>query len=156
MNIHIPAMYTKAARNDHFRHEGRHDLLTGMTSTAASTAAVQISNGVARVHKARLGRGPDLVRTTIDGDLVICVLEGGLTIAERTLAEAGREQLITERRAALDRALEAELSALVAGAVHRPVRSAMSAIDQRTRVHALIFVLAETPGAAALGETSER
>lgn len=116
-----------------------------MSSTVASTAAQQISNGVARVHKARLGRGPDLVRTTIDGDLVICVLEGGLTVAERTLVNAGRDELVAERRAALDQAMEGELTAVVGGVLHRPVRSAMSAIDQRTRVHALIFVLGGQP-----------
>ncbi|HEY2318847.1 MAG TPA: Na-translocating system protein MpsC family protein [Solirubrobacteraceae bacterium] len=117
-----------------------------MSSTTASTATVAISNGVARVHKARLGRGPELVRTTIDGNLVVCVLRGGLTIAERTLADAGRQDLVTERRAALDEVLQAELSAVVSEALHRPVRSAMSAIDQRMDLHTLIFVLGGETG----------
>jgi uncharacterized protein YbcI len=144
VNIHISAVYSRGAENDH-------GLVTCMGSTTASTTAQQISNGVARVHKARLGRGPDLVRTTIDGDLVVCVLEGALTVAERTLANAGREELVTERRVALDRVLDAELSALVSDAVGRPVRSAMSAIDQRTQVHALIFVLGDQTGAEERG-----
>jgi uncharacterized protein YbcI len=127
-----------------------------MSSTTASTAALQISNGVARVHKDRLGRGPDRVRTTIDGDLVVCLVEGGLTVAERTLADAGHVELVAARRAALDQALEGELRAVVTAALHRPVRCAMSAIDQHTRAHALIFVLAQEPtsarGSEACGE----
>lgn len=113
----------------------------GVNSTTASAAAVEISNGVARVHKTRLGRGPELVRTTIDGDLVVCLLEGGFTIAEQTLANVGHTELIAERRAALDQALESELSDLISDALHRPVRSAMSALDQRAGLHALIFIL---------------
>jgi uncharacterized protein YbcI len=112
-----------------------------MSSTAASAAAVEISNAVARVHKARLGRGPELVRTTIDGDLVVCLLEGGSTIAEQTLASVGRMELIAQRRAALDRVLESELSQMVGEALRRPVRSTMSSLDQRAGLHALIFVL---------------
>jgi uncharacterized protein YbcI len=120
--------------------------MSSTTASTASTATVAISNGVARVHKARLGRGPELVRTTIDGNLVVCVLQGGLTIAERTLADAGREDLVTERRAALDEVLQAELGAVVTEALHRPVRSAMSAIDHRMDLHTLIFVLGGETG----------
>ena len=55
--------------------------------------------------------GPELVRTTIDGDLVICLLEGGFTTVEHTLASVGRLGLVARRREGPDQAAEAAVRA---------------------------------------------
>jgi uncharacterized protein YbcI len=109
---------------------------------------VQISNGIASIVKARFGRGPDFARTTISGTLVVCLLRGGFTTAEQTLAGSGRDQLIVARRAAIVDAVRDQLAEVVERAVHRRVVSVMSASDQPQDLQALVFVLKEggSPG----------
>jgi uncharacterized protein YbcI len=54
---------------------------TGQTAAA-------ISNDVVRILHAQTGRGPTFAKTTISGDLVVCVLADTLTVGERTLVAA--------------------------------------------------------------------
>ena len=60
----------------------------------------EISRGIVQIHKDTFGKGPTRARTYFDRDLVVCVLGGAMTRAERTLADGGRERLVIEQRAA--------------------------------------------------------
>jgi uncharacterized protein YbcI len=118
------------------------------SATSSASGVVQISNGIAAIVKARFGRGPDVARTTISGTLVVCLLRGGFTTAEQTLAESGRDELIVARRAAIVDAVRDQLAEVVEHAVHRPVVSVMSASDQPKDLQVLVFVLeqGDSPG----------
>jgi hypothetical protein len=54
-----------------------------------------ISNAVVHAFSDYIGRGPTKARTSIRDDLVVCLLENGLTKAERSLVAGGREQLVS-------------------------------------------------------------
>src|SRR5579884_18949 len=80
-----------------------------MTADAAATQpasrSLEVSNAIARLHKHFVGRGPTNTRTTIDGDLVVCLLEGGYTRAEQTLTDHDRADLVTAARAGLQESM---------------------------------------------------
>ena len=59
--------------------------LDGASAESTGAPPLEISNAMARVHKQFVGRGPTNSRTTIDGELVVCQIEGGYTVAEQTL-----------------------------------------------------------------------
>src|SRR5579859_6749552 len=81
----------------------------------SSTPSVEISNAVARLHKQYVGRGPTNARTTVDGDLVVCLLEGGYTRAEQTLDETDKGYVVAAGRIGLQEAMREELIEAVQG-----------------------------------------
>jgi uncharacterized protein YbcI len=117
---------------------------------APSVPEVEISNGIARIHKEIVGRGPTAARTTIDGDLVVCLLEGGYTQAERTLERNERGDLVAMGRLGLQDAMREGYIATVQETLGRTVRSFMSANDLERGFQVEVFVLdgdGSSPGA---------
>jgi uncharacterized protein YbcI len=106
-----------------------------------TTPALDISNAISRLHKEYVGRGPTNARTTIDGDLVVVVLEGGFTRAERTLDDSDQHVLVVAGRIGLQDAMRDALVAAVEEALGRRVRSFMSANDMERNLQADVFVL---------------
>jgi uncharacterized protein YbcI len=105
------------------------------------TPSVEISNAVARLHKHYVGRGPTNARTTIEGDLVVCLLEGGHTRAEQTLDETERGDIVAAGRLGLQAAMRDEMVDAVQRALGRRVRSFMSANDLPRDLQIEVFVL---------------
>jgi uncharacterized protein YbcI len=103
--------------------------------------SLEISNAVARLHKHYVGRGPTNARTTIDGDLVVCLLEGGYTRAEQTLEDVERADIVAAGRLGLQAAMREEMIDLVQRALGRQVRSFMSANDLQRNLQVEVFVL---------------
>lgn len=117
----------------------------------APSRSLEISNMVARLHKQFVGRGPTNTRTTIDGDLVVCLLEGGYTRAEQTLTENDRSDLVTAGRVGLQESMREAMVEGVAEILGRPVWSFMSANDLERNLQTEIFVLGPPRG----GETPQ-
>jgi uncharacterized protein YbcI len=111
------------------------------TPQAGFAPALEIANGISRVHKEHIGRGPTSARTTIDGDLVVCLLEGGFTRAEHTLEENENVELVSQGRVGLQDAMRDGFIAVVQGALGRTVRSFMSANDVEHDLQVETFVL---------------
>jgi uncharacterized protein YbcI len=106
-----------------------------------ASPAVEISNAVSRLHKHYVGRGPTNARTTIDQSLVVCLIEGGYTRAEQTLAANDKGDVVAAGRLGLQAAMRDELIAAVELAVSRRVHSFMSANDLRRNLQIEVFVL---------------
>lgn len=115
--------------------------LAGTDVQTPTAPALEIANAVARLHKNYVGRGPTNSRTTIDGDLVVVLLEGGFTRAERTLDDSERRDLVLAGRIGLQDAMREELIAIVERNLGRRVRSFMSANDLEGNLQSEIFVL---------------
>jgi uncharacterized protein YbcI len=109
--------------------------------------ALQISNAVGHLHKEFLGRGPTKVHTHIDGDLVVCMLEGGLTRGELAVRAHAGDAVAQDMRAHLQDAMRQEVAQAVQAIVGRPVRSSMSCNDPAEDVQLEIVLLA--PGTTA-------
>jgi uncharacterized protein YbcI len=120
---------------------------------SCSSPSLEISNAIARLHKQYVGRGPTNSRTTIDGDLVVCLLEGGYTRAEQTLEENNKGDLVAAGRLGLQEAMRQAMIDVVEGVVGREVRSFMSANDLQRNLQVEVFVLA-TSGSARTNGTA--
>ncbi len=106
-----------------------------------SRPSLEVSNAISRLHKEYVGRGPTNVRTTIDGDLVVCLLEGGYTKAEQTLEKNNKTELVAAGRIGLQEAMREAMNAAVTRALGRTVRSFMSANDLHQNLQVEVFVL---------------
>jgi uncharacterized protein YbcI len=108
--------------------------------------AAAISDTVVRVLREHTGRGPTQAKTTINGDLVVCVLHDTLTVGERTLVASGQSELVLSVRHRYQQAMRPALSAAIESHTGRTVIAFMSDnhIDPDMAVEA--FVLApESP-----------
>jgi uncharacterized protein YbcI len=114
---------------------------TGGSETTVSRP-LEISNSISRLHKEFVGRGPTNSRTTIDGNLVVCLLEGGYTRAEQTLNANDKGDLVAAGRLGLQDAMRKAMIAAVEQTTGRRVHSFMSANDLEQNLQVEVFVLA--------------
>ena len=114
---------------------------------------LEISNAVSRLHKEFIGRGPTNSRTTIDGNLVVCLLEGGYTRAEQTLTANDKGDLVAAGRLGLQDAMRQAMIAAVEQTMGRRVVSFMSANDLEQNLQVEVFVLSpeQDEGTGGLG-----
>jgi uncharacterized protein YbcI len=115
----------------------------------AGPRAAAISNAIVQLLHRYTGRGPTRARTTLDEDLVVCVLGDTLTASERTLVDGNEERLVLEQRSTFQRLMRDEAVDAVEGLTGRQVTAFMSNnhIDPDLAVET--FVLAPqhgTPG----------
>ena len=103
--------------------------------------SLEISNAISRLHKEFVGRGPTNSRTTIDGDLVVVLLEGGYTRAEQTLTANDNADLVAAGRLGLQDAMRQAMIAAVEQTIGRRVHSFMSANDLIRNLQVEVFVL---------------
>jgi len=122
-------------------------------SESAVSRPLEISNAISRLHKEFIGRGPTNSRTTIDGNLVVCLLEGGYTRAEQTLGANDKADLVAAGRLGLQDAMRQAMIAAVEQITGRRVHSFMSANDLDQNLQVEVFVLSpeQDPGQVGLG-----
>jgi uncharacterized protein YbcI len=132
--------------------ESHPDLDTAGAETTVSRP-LEISNAVSRLHKEFIGRGPTNSRTTIDGNLVVCLLEGGYTRAEQTLTANDKGDLVAAGRLGLQDAMRKAMIAAVEQTMGRRVQSFMSANDLEQNLQVEVFVLTpeQDEGGGGLG-----
>jgi uncharacterized protein YbcI len=120
-------------------------------SESTVSRPLEISNAISRLHKEFIGRGPTNSRTTIDGNLVVCLLEGGYTRAEQTLGANDKADLVAAGRLGLQDAMRQGMIAAVEQITGRRVHSFMSANDLEQNLQVEVFVLAPQLDASAVG-----
>lgn len=132
--------------------ESQPDLDAAGSETTISRP-LEISNAVSRLHKEFIGRGPTNSRTTIDGNLVVCLLEGGYTRAEQTLTANDKGELVAAGRLGLQDAMRKAMIAAVEQTMGRRVQSFMSANDLEQNLQVEVFVLTpeQDEGGGGLG-----
>ena len=118
------------------------DLLTAELPDRVASRSLEVSNAISRLHKQFIGRGPTNSRTTIDGDVVVCLLEGGFTRAEQTLSDHDKQELVVAGRVGLQDAMREAMIEVVERVLGRRVRSFMSANDLERNLQTEIFILA--------------
>jgi uncharacterized protein YbcI len=106
-----------------------------------SAVLEEITRSVVRLHKEYIGQGPTKARTYISEDLVVCVLQGGFTKAERTLVERGRTGPVIDQRRALDETLRQPLSDMIERLLERRIVGLTSAVQPGGELSTLVFLL---------------
>ena len=85
-----------------------------------------ISNSMVSLLHQYTGRGPTKARTTIGEDIIVCVLGATLTKGEKTLAEAGKSEIVLQSRRAFQETFQADAIAAVEEISQRQVVAFMS------------------------------
>jgi len=97
-----------------------------------TSALMEISNAMVRLYKQQFGRGPTSARTQWAGpDVLVCILEGTLTPAERSLVELEEHQRLRDTRMFFQYATVREFCDPVEAVTGRTVRSFHSSIDTK-------------------------
>jgi uncharacterized protein YbcI len=107
-----------------------------------------IANAVVGVIADFTGHGPSRSRAFVHGDVVVCLLEDGMTRAERNLISAGKQDLVRELRDGFQRATEPKLVAAVERLTGRTVATFLSGTSTAADVDVEVFVLDADPGLA--------
>jgi uncharacterized protein YbcI len=108
----------------------------------------QISGEMVARQKRFWGKGPKNVKSYIIDDLVLIVMRGGLTVAERTMVDFGQHDLVRQFRQVFENEMTSELSQMIEQLAKRKVLTYQSQILFDPDVVIEIFVLDATPGAA--------
>ncbi|MEA2427690.1 MAG: hypothetical protein QOF37_1318 [Thermoleophilaceae bacterium] len=101
-----------------------------------------ISNAIVRLYKECFGRGPTKAKTYHHGDVITCVLRGGLTKAEHTLIASGHEASVHNQRHMLQQAVRERFVASVEELTGRRVVGFMSGTQLDPDMSCEVFVLA--------------
>ncbi len=102
---------------------------------------LQISNVIVGLHKEFYGRGPTKARSILARDVLVVVLEGGFTQAERTLAESGRTEVVSEARRVMQNVIKERWIDAVESLLDRRVTSFLSASDPVKQLQVETFLL---------------
>jgi uncharacterized protein YbcI len=108
----------------------------------------QISREMVARQKQYWGKGPSQVKSYILDDIVLIVMRGGLTVAERTMVDFGQHDLVRQFRQVFENEMTAELSGMIERLAKRKVLTYQSQIMFDPDVVIEIFVFDDTPGAA--------
>jgi uncharacterized protein YbcI len=100
-----------------------------------------ISEAVVRLMAQNTGRGPTKARTTIDGDLIVVVLQNSLTPGERYLADENRGEQVLDMRRAYQDAMRTDCIAAIENLTSRTVTAFMSANHIDPDLAAEVFIL---------------
>ena len=111
------------------------------TAPSQREAAAAISRELVSLHKQFYGRGPVRAKTYLVNDTVLCVLEGGFTVVERTLIEVGRAPAVHDIRSSFQAAMRDQFTSVVESVLGRRVRAYMSQVHTDPDVAVELFLL---------------
>ncbi len=105
-----------------------------------------ISNTIVGLYKRYYGKGPTKARSYLLDDMLVCVLRGGLTRAEITLAKSGRTEAVTRQRHELQEAVREQFTGAIEQLVGRRVLAFMSCANLEPDVEVELFMLEPRAG----------
>lgn len=119
---------------------------------AIGPVVADISNDVVRLVREHFGKGPTQAKTVWHDDVVVCLLRGGFTTAERTLYQAGRGDVVEEGRRAMQSVFEREMRAVIERHTGRRVEAFLSANHHEPDISVEMFVLHPDPATDGAAE----
>lgn len=119
--------------------------MTGQETTGGlGEALADISTALVGLHKRFYGKGPVRAKTFLIDNTVLCLLEGGFTIVERTLIDIGRDQVVRDLRHNFQLAMQEQFTAVVEEKLDRRVRAYLSQVHTDPDVAVELFMLEPT------------
>jgi uncharacterized protein YbcI len=100
-----------------------------------------VARAVVRIYRTVCGRGPTKARALYRGDVLVVLLEGVMTPAERSLVATGRVEAALELRCKLHAAMRATLARAVTELTGAPVRAVMGESQCSPDVATEVFLL---------------
>ncbi len=114
-------------------------------------ALAEVSIALVGLHKRFSGKGPLRAKSYLIDSTVVCLLEGGFTVVERTLIANGRERIVKELRTEFQAAMRDEFVTVVEAHLGRKVVGYISQISISPEVVVELFLLERAP-TKAVGE----
>ena len=111
-------------------------------STAEGQLSAAISNSVVQCIREYTGRGATKARTAIANDMIVTRMEDTLTKGERSLADSGKGDMVTEIRRCFQMTMRDELVGRVEQLTGRRVIAFMSDNHIEPDMAVEVFVLA--------------
>ena len=111
---------------------------------------IEVSNGMVRAQKEFFGKGPESAKTYIVDDLLITVMRGGLTTAEKTMLDFGHADQVRSFRQLLENEMTERLTNMISKITGRRVLTYQSQVLFGPDVVVEIFVLDDVGGPAAI------
>ena len=117
--------------------------LQGLPEQTISTGevAAAISNAVVKIYTEHHGRGPTKSKTYLFDDVIVTVMEESAATLERTLTEAGEEELVQTVRSHVQGAVADQLRGSVEEITGRRVRAFLSATEVEPDIKCDVFLL---------------
>lgn len=110
--------------------------------------AAEITTGIVKLFSESYGRGPVKAKTHVFDNYALTVLEDTLTVAESTLVESGREEMVRDFRIAFQTEMATPFKAVVENATGRKVVTYQSQIAFHPEACFEVFVLDGPPEVA--------
>ena len=110
-------------------------------STVEGQLLADISNAVVHCTRDYTGRGPTKARTTIANDMVVTRMEDTLTKGERSLADSGKGEMVTDIRRCFQTTMRKDLVSRVEELTGRKVIAFMSDNHIEPDMGVEIFIL---------------
>ena len=118
---------------------------------ALGEALAEISNALVGLHKRFYGKGPVRAKTFLVDNTVLCLLEGGFTIVERTLIDIGRDEVVRDLRHNFQLAMQEQFTQVVEDQLDRRVLAYLSQVHTDPDIAVELFML-EPTGRSAIAE----
>jgi len=115
-------------------------------SIAEGQLSAAISNSVVQCTREYTGRGATKARTTIGNDMIVTRMEDTLTKGERSLADNGKGEMVSEIRRCFQMTMRDDLVARVEALTGRKVIAFMSANHIEPDMGVEVFVLEPSSG----------
>ena len=109
--------------------------------TTVGETLAEISNALVGLHKRYYGKGPVRAKTYLVDSTVLCLLEGGFTIVERTLIDTGRDQIVRDLRHNFQLAMQNQYTEVVESRLGRRVVAYLSQVHTDPDVAIELFML---------------
>ncbi len=134
-------------------------MATGSEQTAAASdraiaSLSAISRELVALMKKDFGRGPVSAKSYLIDDFLLVVMRGGLTTAERTMLEVGRQDAVREFRQVFQNEAADTLIAIVERLTGRKVVTYQSQVLFAPDIILEVFFFSEPVGAEALAATA--
>ena len=107
----------------------------------SNQALAAISSALVSLHREYYGKGPTKAKTFLVDDTILCLLQGGFTVIEKTLIEDGREQAVHDIRRTFQATMEERFTRVVEQNLGRKVIAYMSQVHSDPDISAELFVL---------------
>ena len=107
-----------------------------------------VTSALVGIHTAHLGRGPTTASTFHYGNVVVTLMHGVMTPAEKTLATTGNAPAVTAMRHLFQDTMQGEFSAAIERLTGRSVVAFISGNHMDPDMAAELFVLDSAIGAA--------
>jgi uncharacterized protein YbcI len=108
---------------------------------ASGRVLAEITNAIVRLHRTHYGKGPTRSKSYLIDDVLICVMREIFTTVERTLIDAGEDDMVRQTRLAFQDAMQDTFKSAIEEILGRPVLGITSQvlIDRDTAIE--VFVL---------------